>query len=125
MKTLDISGFSGGYEDACQVMLTRALGWYVKKQKHPRYKTLENVMGICTAENPDAKELDKVMCKGIDPSGAMHQCVVAHFFHILANGYDDWISDEVWSKKYNDTRVYEIKDEKREKAIKTLKVIKK
>jgi hypothetical protein len=95
MKTIDISGMGGSYEAGCQLMLLRGLK-YLKE--HPDfdfsvYKSFHNVYGICDGEGDKAKELDEVICKGVEPSGAMHQAVISHLAYIHKYGYDAWIAE--------------------------------
>lgn len=93
MKTIDISGMGGGYETACQKMLIRGLKWL---KEHPHfdfkaYRQYQNVYGVVDSTTQDAKELDKYICEGVDPSGAMHQAVINHLAYIHVNGYDRWL----------------------------------
>jgi len=95
MKTIDISGFGGGYEAACQLMLVRGMAWL---KEHPdfdfrAYKTYKNVFGLCSSTTSQAEDLDKTICAGLDPSGAMHQGVISHLAYIHKNGYDKWLAE--------------------------------
>ncbi|MBA7700649.1 hypothetical protein ES703_109371 [subsurface metagenome] len=95
MKTIDISGMGGGYEAGCQLMLLRGLK-YLKE--HPDfdfsvYKSFKNIYGICEGEGDKAKELDEVITKGVEPSGAMHQAVISHLAYIHKHGHDAWIAE--------------------------------
>lgn len=95
MKTIDISGFGGNYEAACQQMLLRGIAWL---KEHPdfdfsAYKTYKNVYGLCSSTTAQAEDLDKVICAGLNPSGAMHQGVISHLAYIHKNGYDEWLSE--------------------------------
>lgn len=109
MKTIDISGFGGSYEAGCQLMLLRGLK-YLKE--HPDfdfsvYKSFRNVYGICEGEGDKAKELDEVICKGVEPSGAMHQAVISHLAYIHKHGHDAWIVES----KRDSSKVYEMPTE--------------
>jgi len=95
MKTIDISGFGGSYEAACQKMLINGLKWL---NEHPDfdfkvYESNPNIVGIMTGKGNDAKELDNVVCEGIEPSGAMHHVVISHLAYIHENSYDGWINE--------------------------------
>jgi len=110
MLTIDISGMGGSYEDGCQLMLLRGLK-YLKE--HPDfdfsvYKSFRNVYGICEGEGDRAKELDEVICKGVEPSGAMHQAVISHLAYIHKNGHDAWIAE---ATKRDSSRVCEMPSE--------------
>ena len=94
MKTIDISGFGGSYEAACQKMLLNGLRWL---NKHPdfdfkHYKAYKNVTGLCIGEGSDTKSLDDAICEGVDPSGAMHHAVISHLAYIHQNSYDSWLA---------------------------------
>jgi len=114
MKTLDISGFGGSYESGCQKMLTNGLVFVAKEGKtNAEYTTYENIYGICSADNEDAKVLDAAILKGVDATGAMHQAVVNHLLYILKNGYEKWLNVQ-------GTDQIDILDSKRETALKDL-----
>ena len=110
MKTIAISGMGGGYEAGCQLMLLRGLN-YLKE--HPDfdfsvYKSLKNTYGICEGEGDKAKELDEVITKGTEPSGAMHQAVISHLAYIHKQGHDAWIAE---AGKHDGSRIYEMPSE--------------
>jgi len=85
MKTIDISGFGGGYEDTCQQMLKRGVAWLVG---HPEFDFKK---GFKSTGNPQIRELDLAMTKGLDPSGAMYGTVLGHLKCIHEDGYNAWI----------------------------------
>lgn len=85
MKTIDVSGFGGGYENCCQQMLKKGLEWL---KKHPKFDFKK---GYKPTENPQIKELDEAMTKGLDPTGAMYGAVLGHLKSIHECGYDAWI----------------------------------
>lgn len=110
MKTIDISGMGGSYEAGCQLMLRRGLD-YLKE--HPDfdfkvYKSYRNLYGICQGEGEQARELDEVICKGVEPSGAMHQAVISHLAYIHEHGHDAWIAE---ASKHDSSRVCEMPSE--------------
>lgn len=95
MKTLDISGFGGSYEAGCQKMLLNGLNWL---NEHPNfdfkvYKTNPQVFGLCIGEDETAEALDKAVCEGVDPSGAMHHAVISHLAYIHKHGYEGWLTE--------------------------------
>jgi hypothetical protein len=99
-ESIDISGFGGRYEAACQVMLQRGLEWITK---HPdfnigkAYRQFKGVTGICISDEELSKDLDKYICSELDPSGAMHHAVIFHLARIQEIGYDRWIAMAVSS----------------------------
>ena len=80
MKRVDISGFEGAYENACQTMLERFREW-------SKNKTFEQVFpkGKLSKEN---EEQLSALVKDLDPSGAMWGATISHFAYILKNVYD-------------------------------------
>jgi len=95
VKTIDISGFGGGYEAGCQKMLLNGLKFL---NEHPNfdwnaYKEYRGVFGLTIAESSEAKELDDAVCQDVEPSGAMHSAVISHLAHINKHGYDGWIRE--------------------------------
>jgi len=98
MKTIDISGFGGGYEATCQAMLIAGMKWL---REHPEftfegYKAYRNITGIVVPpETRLAKELDDVLLKAArdDMTGAQHQAVISHLAYIQAHGHEQWLED--------------------------------
>ena len=81
VKTWDISGMGGGYENACQKMLWTGVKYM---------KTLKNPQDVMDKEN--VAECEKLMLKAIgnDCTGAMMQKVTGHLHYIAKNGYEKW-----------------------------------
>jgi len=109
MKTVDISGFGGGYEAGCQRMLLNGLQYL---HEHPNfdfrvYSSNPQVFGLCIGEGVDAESLDEAVCEGTEPSGAMHHAVISHLAYIHKHGYDGWISEA----EKNGMTIYETKEE--------------
>jgi len=96
MKTIDISGMGGSYENGCQKMLLNGLKWL---KEHPTfdfshaYKAYSGIYGMVTSQNVLAKELDQVTIGDLDATGAMHQAVVSHLAYIHKHGHDQWIAE--------------------------------
>jgi len=95
MKTIDISGFGGSYEAACQKMLLQGLKFL---NEHPNfdfrvYKSSPQVFGLCIGEGETAEALDKAVYEGVEPSGAMHHAVISHLAYIHKHGYEGWLSE--------------------------------
>lgn len=99
MKTVDLSGLSGGYENICQQMLKNGIDYLTAKgligaYSGIAYKEYEGVVGIAIPNTPEAEALDKAIMAGIDgATGAMHQCVVGHLKFIAKKGVDGWLAE--------------------------------
>ena len=95
MKTWDLSGMGGGYEDMCQRMLWRGVA-YLGEVKPPvamwsKAHAYANIYGVLDTEGPDLKGLeDAIVRPGDDCTGAMHQCVMGHLAFIHKRGMDAW-----------------------------------
>ena len=89
-----ISGFGGGYEDACRNMLYSGLAWLDDQDPEPNLKgsTYTNVFGIFNAESKDAKALEDAVVAGQpDCSGAMHHACMNACFFIAKNGWVKYV----------------------------------
>ncbi len=92
-KTVDISGFGGGYEATCQRMLLRGRAWL---QEHPDfdfsvYESATGVYGLVTTKHPMAKALDDALTKDLDATGAMHHGCISMLAKIHRDGYEGFI----------------------------------
>jgi len=117
MKTLELSGFGGGYEATAQTMLTRGLKWASERTQveDVKYEGYEGVYGLIKAKSPSAVALDHaLLADHIDATGAMHQCVVENLLIILKHGYETWL------KAAGEDRQMDIEDAEREEAVKKL-----
>lgn len=87
-KRVDISGFEGPYENACQTMLDRWLKWFETQsfgmvfpvQSDGKRKFSELYFGILSD-----------LVSDIDPSGAMFWATVSHLAYIVKNGKEKWL----------------------------------
>lgn len=88
----EISGFGGGYEEACRIMLRAGLHWLDDNTgADPQFHGFNGVSGVIVGDNADAKELSNVICKSVeDCTGAMHQAVVSACLYIRKNGWDSY-----------------------------------
>lgn len=109
-KTVDISGFGGGYEKVCQVALWTGIKYLAKCDKpEDLFKgtvEFQNITGIAITPE-SAKELEDLWRSNpaLDGwTGAQHQAVVGHLRFIAKEGYLAWIKK--FEKEPN--RVYEI-----------------
>ena len=52
----EISGFGGGYEEACRKMVLAGLDWFdANPDADPQFHGYEGIYGIITEDNDDAK----------------------------------------------------------------------
>jgi hypothetical protein len=90
----EMSGFGGGYEDACRNMLYSGLAWLDNQDPSPDLKGSEykGVTGIFNVESPDAKALEDAVLEG-EPgcSGAMHHAAMSACFYIAKNGWNKYV----------------------------------
>jgi len=89
----EISGFGGGYEQACRDMVLAGLKWLEENpDADPKFQGYKNVFGLILDDNDDAKALTKVMlaaCKE-GATGAMHHASVSHVMFISKNGWEEY-----------------------------------
>ena len=89
----ELSGFGGGYEEACRKMVVTGLEWLDAHPKaDPQFHGYENIYGVIIEENDDAKQLSKAVvdATGGDCTGAMHQCTISHILWIHKNGWETY-----------------------------------
>ena len=95
MKTWDLSGMGGGYEEMCQRMLWRGVA-YLAEVKPPvemwqQVKGFKNAYGVILTDGADLKALERAIIQpGDDVTGAMHQCVMGHLSFIHTHGIEKW-----------------------------------
>jgi len=92
VKRVDISGFGGAYENACQRMLTIGLEW-IKDKPIDIWKEVwgyKNIFGMMHTPE-EFRDLEEKWIKEVAPSGAMHQAVLSHLYYIHKFGYDAWL----------------------------------
>lgn len=88
-RTVDLSGFGGGYEAMCQTMLWRGIE-YLAEVKPP----LDKLYGSENWTTPERKALEAAMLKpGEDATGAMFGAAISHLAYIHKNGVDKWLGD--------------------------------
>jgi hypothetical protein len=108
-RTVDLSGFGGGYEAMCQTMLWRGVQ-YLAEVKPPLTmwkdaKSFKNVYGLVMTEGADLKALEVAILKpGEDATGAMHHAVMATLRYIHKHGVDHWLAEV---EKEAPDRIYE------------------
>ena len=105
VETVDISGFGGGYEKACQLMLRAGIKFLKENPDfHFDYQGFKEVYGLCWSDTPWCKELDKVLFDSTEKSGgatgAMHQAVIGHLTYIHKHGYKKWLEEFPKGRRY-------------------------
>lgn len=96
----EISGFGGGYEEACRNMVYSGLAWLeTKPNADLRAVEYKNVFGIITPDSADTQELDDAVASG-EPgcSGAMHHAAMSHVMYIAHHGWNKYVSEMKKSK---------------------------
>ena len=88
----EISGFGGGYEEACRRMVKAGCEWF---DAHPNADPKYSDRKLCvTKDNEDAVELDKAIIGACpDCSGAMFGAARHHVWFIHKNGWDKYVSE--------------------------------
>jgi len=91
----EISGFGGGYEDACRAMLKSGLEYLDENPDcKPEFHGYKNVYGLIMEDNNDAKALsDAVTTGNSDCTGAMHHAVIASILWIREHGWDKYVEE--------------------------------
>ena len=99
-RTVDISGFGGGYEAMCQTLLWRGIA-YLAEVKPPLEmwkdaKSYRGVYGILQTEGKDLTALEEAIIRpGDDVTRVMHQAVMEHLYAIHTNGLDGWLAEYI------------------------------
>lgn len=89
----DISGYGGGYEEACQTMLQAGYDWMLNHAKGQELKNATNprIFGVFIPGSNTTKELGDIVAKSVpDCSGAMHHAVMSHLIYISTHGLETW-----------------------------------
>ena len=94
----EISGFGGGYEDACQRMLDAGVKWLLANPEHGNLqaKHIDGVTGIFIPSNKPAEALSEAVIaavKGEGVTGAMHHVVMQRLFWIANKGWDAYCEE--------------------------------
>lgn len=92
----EISGFGGGYEDACRKMVIAGMEWW---DEHPdakvTYGQYENITGLTVNESDDCKALQNHMNEAIDKkaTGAMMQAATNHVTAAHRLGWEKYLTE--------------------------------
>ena len=91
----EISGFGGGYEDACRNMVIAGLEYLdANPDSDISYKEYKNIYGLTTGESEDCKKMEKAMLTVNDGcSGAQMQASKGHIMFIHKNGWDKYVEE--------------------------------
>lgn len=97
----EISGFGGGYENACQDMLEAGVKWLQENQDvRLKAKGVEGVFGFFEPTSKEAKRLEAAMLVPVtdeegesEISGAMHHAVMSRLFWIAHHGWDAYCEE--------------------------------
>jgi len=93
MKRVEISGFGGHYENACQRMLSIGLEW-IKDKPLSIWEGVYSYKGIFgILHTTDKFHKLEERWEEIAPSGAMHQAVLQHLYYIHKYGYEAWLNN--------------------------------
>lgn len=99
----EISGFGGGYEEACRAMVVAGLEWLdAHPEADPKFHGYKDVFGIINEDNEDAQKLtEAVVGVALDCTGAMHQASIQHILWIRKNGWDKYVEKKTEQKRQN------------------------
>lgn len=88
----EISGFGGGYEDACRNMVIAGLNWCDEHwDANVTYKEYENIYGITFDESEDCKKMQEAMLAVNDGcSGAQMQASMSHVMAARKLGWEEY-----------------------------------
>jgi hypothetical protein len=89
----EISGFGGGYEEACRSMYRAGMTWLDEHPSaDPKFRESPQIFGIVDESNDDAKALSKAI-EDSEPgcTGAMHHAVVSCVMYTKRHGWDAFV----------------------------------
>ncbi len=89
IKTIDMSGFGGGYEHTMQLMLRAGLEFL---EQHPEVKHTDmRYHGYEGTEIAQKLESHIIKASNGDCTGAQFGCVLGHLFAIRRMGREEWL----------------------------------
>lgn len=93
MKTIDISGMGGGYENECQKMVWAGIEFLNKEPGEIFFKQNNNVHGVIdTSHDNRTQRLESYIVNASDDcTGAMVHSCMQHLWFISKNGLDKWL----------------------------------
>jgi hypothetical protein len=95
-KCSEISGFGGGYEQACRKMVVAGMEWI---DEHPganlKVGSFKGVFGPTSAETEDTKLLEEAILKAVENgcTGAMLHAAYKHIFYAKHHGWEAYIRE--------------------------------
>lgn len=92
----EISGFGGGYEDACRAMLLAGLDWLDENPEvNPQHHGFKGVYGLTVSDNIDGENLEKAMAAASAEgcTGAMMQACLSHVYWVQAHSWDEYCAE--------------------------------
>lgn len=95
MKTIDISGMGGGYENECQKMVWAGVEFLKKEPGEIKFKQNANVHGLIdTSEDDRTARLETHIAEASgDCTGGMVHSVMQHLWFISKNGVEKWLGE--------------------------------
>lgn len=101
VQRVEISGMGAGYEDACQIMLSRFLDWGKDKAYEEIWAGDKDDIIMSSFAEAELTEL----VKDLDVTGAMWGATLGHFWYIKGNGYDKWLEEGKIVKEWDENTV--------------------
>lgn len=95
-KCDEISGFGGGYEEACRKMVIAGVEWFdINKEANPKFHGFKNIYGLIIEDNEEAEKLTKHMNESIngEATGAMMQSCLNHVKYVKHHGWEKYIQE--------------------------------
>lgn len=98
----EISGFGGGYEEACQNMLHAGVAWMIEKKvgsNDIKAHTFEGIYGLITSDNKTAEELEQTIGRAAGEggcTGAMVQAVMTRCIWIASHSWEEYCKELRW-----------------------------
>lgn len=89
VQRVEISGMGAGYENACQIMLSRFLEWGNDKVFEEIWDGYKDEIILSSFAETELTEL----VKDIDATGAMWGATLNHFAYIKKHGYGKWLEE--------------------------------
>jgi hypothetical protein len=97
----ELSGFGGGYEQACRNMVVAGCEWFDKhKRANPKFEGLKNIYGLTFSKSKSAKSLEKAIIKvNKGATGAQFEKSLQHVFYIQDAGWEKYVKESKKQKK--------------------------
>ena len=92
----EISGFGGGYEEACRKMVVAGVKWL---RDHPgaqlKAVQVSRIYPDIWADSPDMEAMQDAMADAVggDATGAMVCATTKHALYIHRNGWEKYVAD--------------------------------